>query len=422
MVGRPTGRAAVAKKAAELGALEVGRLSAPGLNFVGGVAGLALQVAPTGSRSWVLRIMVGAKRRELGLGGFPDVPLADARRLARDLRESVRAGSDPVAERAAAKVLLKANQALEVTFEQAAAAYIKGKADEWKNAKHAQQWTNTLATYAAPVFGKVPVHAVTAEHVLAVLEPIWRTKTETATRLRGRIETVLDFAATKKWRIGENPARWKGHLDMSLATPSKVATVEHHTALPINEVGGFMARLRKLTGPSARALEFLALTACRAGEVRGMSWAEVDLDAATWTIPAERMKMGKLHRVPLSEPALDLLRKQEKIVGEELVFPTYRGGQLSDMAMTQTCRRLGGKCVPHGMRSTFRDWVAERTNYAGDLAEMALAHTISNRVEAAYRRGDMFEKRRAMMKAWAAFVARAEVTGDVVSINSMAAA
>ena len=308
-----------------------------------------------------------------------------------------------------------------MTFEQATTAYLKGREGEWKNAKHAQQWKNTLETYAAPVFGKVPVHAVTAEHVLSVLEPIWLTKNETATRVRGRIETVLDFAATKKWRAGENPARWKGHLQHSLAAPSKVATVEHHTALPISEVGTFMVRLRDLHSASARALEFLTLTAGRAGEVRGATWAEIDLDAATWTIPGERMKMGKLHRVPLSKPTLDLLRKQERVAGSELVFPTHRGVPLSDMAMTQTCRRLGGKCVPHGMRSTFKDWASERTNYAGDLSEMALAHAIPNKVEAAYRRGDMFEKRRAMMTAWAAFVAKAEVKGDVVSINSKSA-
>ncbi len=412
----------MAKKAAELGALEVGRLKTPGLHFVGAVAGLGLQVAPTGSRSWILRIMVGTKRRELGLGGYPDVGLAAARVDAREIRKAVKDGRDPVAERAAAKALLKVNQALEVTFEQAVGHYIKGKAAEWDNAKHAQQWSNTLTTYAFPVFGKLPAHAVTEEHVLAVLDPIWHTKNTTAARVRGRIETILDFAATKKWRAGLNPARWKGHLSMSLAAPSKVSTVKHHDALPIGDIGAFMQQLRRLSGNSAKALEFLTLTAARSGEVRGATWAEIDLDDAAWTIPGERMKMGKEHRVPLSGPALELLRALPRIAGDEHVFPALRGGALSDMAMTATTRRLGGKCVPHGMRSTFRDWASERTNYASELAETALAHAIGNKVEAAYRRGDLFEKRRAMMEAWASFIAAPEVKATVVSITSKAAA
>lgn len=412
------------RKAVELGALDVSRLIKPGLHFVGGVAGLALQVTPAGARSWVLRMKVGIKRREMGLGGFPDVGLADARRRAREEREKADKGLDPIGERRAEKARLRADQALQITFELAADAYIKAHEAGWKNIKHAGQWKATLETYAYPLIGKMLVRDITTANVLSVIEPIWQTKTETASRLRGRIETVLNYATSRGLRSGENPARWKGHLDNSLPERAKIAPVVHHTALPVGEVGAFMVTLRDLSGMSAKALQFAILTAARSGEVRGATWAEIDLDEGVWVVPPERMKAKKEHRVPLSTPVLSLLRDVKelpRIAGDDFVFFAPRGGQLSDMAMTATCRRLGGKCVPHGFRSTFRDWVGDRTTYQTELAELALAHAVGDKVEAAYRRGNMFEKRRAMMEDWAAFVGKLDVKGAVVSINSKAA-
>jgi hypothetical protein len=291
------------KKARELSALEVGRLSEPGLHFVGVVSGLALQVQPSGARSWVLRFSVGGKRREMGLGGFPDVTLADARRRARDEREKADAGVDPIAERKASRSRLKAEQAKAFTFKQSALAYIEAHESTWRNAKHAEQWRNTLAsTY--PVLGDLQVRDVALPHILAVLQPIWKTKTETATRLRGRIESVLDWATARGYREGLNPARWKGHLDHLLPAPSRIMKAGHMPAVAVGEVGKFMKALRHQPGMGARALEFVILTAARSGEVRGATWAEIDLDEAIWTVPAERMKAGKEHRVPLSEPAV----------------------------------------------------------------------------------------------------------------------
>ena len=253
-------------------------------------------------------------------------------------------------------------------------------------------------------------------HVVKILEPIWNTKTETATRLRGRIESVLDWATVRGFRHGENPARWKGHLDKILPKPSKVTKVEHHVALPVDDIGAFMAELRKREGVAARALEFAILTAARSGEVRGATWSEIDLDSGVWIIPGERMKAGREHRVPLSEGAIKLLQALPRFGHTDLVFVAPRGGMLSDMTMTAVMRRMEVDAVPHGFRSTFRDWAAERTAYPRDVAEMALAHTIGDKVEAAYRRGDLFEKRCRMMADWAAFC-NTKVTGDVVPIN-----
>lgn len=408
------------RKVKELSALEVGRLATPGLHFVGGVAGLALQVQPSGARSWVLRLSVVGKRREMGLGGFPDVTMADARRRAREEREKADKGIDPIAERKASASRLRAEHAKAFTFESAARAYIEAHELGWRNAKHAEQWRNTLAsTY--PTIGAMQVRDVGLPQVLAVLQPIWKSKTETASRLRGRIESVLDWATARGFRDGLNPARWKGHLDHLLPAPGKIMKSAHHAAIPVGEAGAFMQALRMQQGTGARALEFVILTAARSGEVRGATWAEIDLDAATWLVPGERMKAGKEHRVPLSCAAIELLRGQPRIAGTDLVFPAPRGGLMSDMTLVAVTRRMGVNAVPHGFRSTFRDWCSERTNYPREVAEMALAHTIGDKVEAAYRRGDLFDKRRAMMSDWADFLARLDLKATVVSITSEAA-
>ena len=405
------------RKADELGPLAVSRLKAPGLHPVGGVAGLRLQVSPSGARSWILRTTVGGKRREKGLGGFPDVTLAGARDAARAARALIISGVDPIAESKAARSALHAAVAAAWTFDECAKAYIDAKSPEWSNAKHSAQWTATLSTYASPVMGPLLVRDIGLPNVLGVLEPIWKTKTETASRIRARIEAVLDWATVRKFRAGDNPARWKGNLDKLLPAPTKIAKVEHHTALSIDAVGAFMRELRKHEGMGARALEFVILTAARSGEVRGATWSEIDLNAAIWTIPSARMKMNKEHRVPLSDAALVLLRAFPRIKGADLVFAAPRGGVLSDMTLSAVLRRMQVQAVPHGFRSTFRDWCSERTNYPRDAAEMALAHAVGDKVEAAYRRGDLFEKRRLMMKDWAAFCGRVQVAADVTPIR-----
>ena len=404
------------KLAKELGALEVRNLTAPGLYFVGGVAGLALQVNPAGARSWTLRAVIGGKRRDMGLGAYSPtgMTLAKAREAATAARELIRQGVDPIQRQLEARSTLRAAMAEALTFKECGESYIKAHAASWKNAKHRQQWRNTLAQYAYPVFGELLVRDVKLSHVMQVLEPLWATTNETAVRLRGRIELVLDWAAARGLRDGMNPARWRGHLDKLLAKPSKVNNREHHAALPVGDMGAFMARLREAEGTGARALEFVILTAARSGEVRGATWAEIDTNAKVWTVPALRMKAGKEHRVPLSAEALALLASVPKVAATELVFQAPRGGALSDMTLTAVLRRMAVPAVPHGFRSTFRDWTAERTNYPRDVAEMALAHAIGDKVEAAYRRGDLFEKRRLMMADWAGFLGRADVKAEVI--------
>lgn len=393
------------KIAKELSALEVSRLKAPGFVSVGGVPGLSLQISPSGSRSWVLRVKVGMKRRDMGLGAYPGVTLAQARDKARQARDLIEQGHDPILERERAQSQLRAAQASAVTFEEAAHSFINAKAAEWTNTKHAAQWKATLETYAFSVLGKLHVADVEQAHILQVLEPIWTTKTETASRLRGRIENVLDWAKARGLRSGENPARWRGHLDKLLAKPTKVAKVEHHPAVPVDDAPAFCAALQERDGLAARALEFAMLTAARSGEVRGATWAEIDLERAIWVIPAERMKAKIEHRVPLAGRALALLKALPRVEGSDFVFPAPRGGQLSDMALTAVMRRMGLGYVPHGLRSTFRDWAAEKTNFPRDLAEKALAHVLTSAVEAAYQRSDMLERRREMMESWADYIA-----------------
>lgn len=409
------------RKAKELGPLDVSRLTKPGRWAVGGVDGLCLRVTDAGARSWVLRVMMAGARREMGLGGYPAVTLAGAKEAARRHRAAVSEGNDPIAERKSALSAAIAQRAAQKTFSQCCAAYIAAHEAGWRNDKHAQQWTNSLATYAEPVIGRLLVRDVATTHVLQVIEPLWSTKNETASRVRNRIELVLDWAATRGYREGPNPARWRGHLDKTLPRPSKVKKVEHHTALPIADAGAFLAKLRAAEGMGARALEFAILTAARSGEVRGMTWDEVDLRAKLWTIPGTRMKAGREHRVPLSAAAVKLLSALPRTEGVALVFPGTKGQQLSDMTLTAVCRRLGVDAVPHGFRSTFRDWAAERTAYPAEVAEMALAHAVGDKVEAAYRRGDLFAKRVGLMTDWAAFLARVETkTAKVVPIKRKA--
>lgn len=393
----------MARKARELSALEIGRLTAVGHHAVGGVAGLYLYVVESGARSWVLRTMVGGKRRHMGLGGFPEVTLAKARDKARAAKEQVSQGVDPIVQRLAVASSLKAQQATQKTFKEAALAYVDAHSQSWDNPKHRAQWVSTLENYAFPHIGNLLVRDVEQEQVLKVLEPIWTTKTETASRLRGRIESVLDWATVRKYRTGDNPARWRGHLDQLLAAPKKIQKVKHHRALPASQLADFMKKLHARPGIGARALEFAIYCAARSGEVRGAQWSEMDMESAVWKVPAERMKAKKEHRVPLSPSALSLLKSLPKGADTDLVFASSKGGPLSDMTLTLLMRRMEVDAVPHGFRSTFRDWVGESTNYPRELAEQALAHALESKVEAAYRRGDALEKRRKMMIDWAKF-------------------
>ncbi|WP_246020492.1 tyrosine-type recombinase/integrase [Aliigemmobacter aestuarii] len=409
-----------------MSAIEVKRLAHPGgrrnvLVSVGGVPGLHMQITPKGGRSWVLRVTVGTLRRDIGLGGFPGVTLAQAREKAREARAKIDSGIDPIEERKAVKAALIAAQRRGLTFEDAVDKALAAKLDAFKNAKHRQQWENTLATYALPELGKMLVQDITTQDILRVLQPLWSDKTETASRLRGRIEAVLNWATVAGHRSGDNPARWAGNLKELLPPPSKIATEGNHPALSLDDAPNWFADLQGRDGFGARALEFLALTATRSQEVRGAQWDEIDLANGLWIIPGARMKMGKEHRVPLSARAIDLLKALPRFEGNPLVFPAVRGGQLSDMTLSATMKRMHEAAVaegragyldrvskrpavPHGLRSTFRDWVAEKTTYPGDMAEVALAHRISNAVEASYRRGDMIEKRRRMMADWADFL------------------
>jgi integrase len=393
----------MAKVPEELGALAVSRLTDRGFYAVGGVTGLYLRVSKTGARSWILRIVVAGKRTDAGLGAYPTVTLAMARDKARAMRESVWSGDNPIEERRAKKAALIASNAKAMNFSQCQEKYLAAHSDGWNNPKHKAQWKSTLDTYAVPFIGAIDVALIDTPLVLNCLEPIWKIKTETATRLRGRIESILDWATTRGYRQGLNPARWKGHLEQLLIKPAKIQKVEHHPALPYAEIGAFMAALRETHGMGSRGLEFAILTAARSGEVRGATWVEIDLDAAMWVIPADRIKAKREHRVPLSQAAIALLRALPQMAGESLIFPGAKKNKpLSDMSLTAVLKRMNRHDITvHGFRSTFRDWASEETTFQGDIVEMALAHAIGNKVEAAYRRGDLFEKRIRLMAAWA---------------------
>jgi integrase len=385
-------------------------------------AGLYLQVSPTGTKSWVFRYSVKGRERYMGLGPFPDVSLADARGAANDCRKLRRQDIDPIDHRAGQRAEALLASAATKTFRECASVYVESKKDGWRNAKHAAQWTATLETYAYPVIGDLPVQTVDTALVEKVLKPIWASKTETASRVRGRIEAVLDWATVQGFRKGENPARWRGHLDKLLPARSKVRKVEHHPALPYGELPGFLEALRGQEGIAARALEFTILTVARTNETIGATLDEIGARAKLWTIAAERMKAERDHRVPLSKRALAILEEMKDEAAGDFVFPGGKASHpLSNMAMLQLVERMNARrtaagqprwtdpkngnkdIVPHGFRSTFRDWASERTNFPSEVVEMALAHAVGDKVEAAYRRGDLFEKRRKLMNAWAAY-------------------
>ena len=413
---------AVAKKAKELSDLKVKALKAEGRYAVGGADGLHLRIVGN-SRAWILRIKIGTKRSDIGLGPYPEVSLADARELARDHRKKVRDGIDPLQEKRDALAALRVERARTNTFEECAKAYIDAHKAGWKSDKHAKQWGATLETYAYPLFGSLPVASVDTGLVLKALRQIWDTKTETASRLRGRIENVLDWAKVSGYRDGDNPARWRGHLDKMLAARSKVQKVEHHAALPYADVAEFMAELRKRDGMAARALELAIMCASRSSEVRLATWAEFDLDdGKVWTIPADRMKAGKEHRVPLSDATVGMLNAVPRVEGTAFVFPAPRGGALSDMALTATLKRMGHHGITqHGFRSTFRDWAGETTAYPREVIEHALAHQLKDAAEAAYQRGDLLEKRARLMADWSKYCATARRSGaNVVPIQGAA--
>lgn len=406
------------KKVTEMSAIELRRIQEPGRYSVGGVAGLILEVRQTDSKSWILRVVVGDKRRHFGLGSYPEISLARAREKAREIREKIREGIDPAEERRQRRLALMGKRT--ITFKEAVVRCFEKKAAEFKSQKHASDWFSSVERFAFPVIGNTRVDEVFLTDILAILDPIWTKKTETATRLRQRLEYILNWATVSGYRQGDNPARWKGHLDAILPKPTKIKKVEHFAALPWKAIPDFMTDLRARKGISARALEFLILTAARSGEVRFATWDEIDFSARIWAIPANRMKAGKEHTVPLSDDALKLLKALPRFEGSDYIFPAPRGGALCDMSLSALCRRMKVDAVPHGFRSSFRDWCAESTNFAREVAEMALAHTIESSVEAAYRRGDLLKKRRHLMESWATFCWAPRVDEKVTAINQTA--
>lgn len=406
----------MARQQQRLSALQVTKLTKTGLYGDGG--GLTLQITATGAKSWLFRYMVAGKSFGMGLGPTHTVSLADARQKALEARKLLLDGINPLTAKKQNQIAAALAEAKMMTFDQCAKAYILAHKAGWKNAKHGDQWTNTIHTYASPVFGHFPVAEIDTALVVKCLTPIWESKTETASRLRGRIESVLAWATTSGYRTGENPARWKGHLENLLATISKSGRTKNHPSLPWSRIGAFMAALRAREGASAQAVEFAILTACRSGEVRGARWTEFDMDNKVWTIPAERMKAKREHQVPLSNAALALLASMPKDSNLDVVFAGTKGQALSDMSLTAVIRRMNGDDRPvwadvngnsitvHGFRSSFRMWAAETTNYPREVAEHALAHQLPDAVERAYQRGSQFAKRAALMEEWSVYCSK----------------
>ena len=380
--------------------LKVTRLKIRGMHADGG--GLYLQVSRYDTKSWIFRYTLEGQQHDMGMGPLHSITLAAAREKATAYRAMLVEGIDPIQARNATRNARMSEAARAMSFAECARRYIASHRAGWKNPKHAEQWVNTLATYAESVFGELPVQAVDTTLVMKAIEPLWIVKPETASRLRGRIESVLDWAKIRELRTGDNPARWRGHLDQLLPARGKVRAVEHHAALAYQKIGDFMAALREQGGTAARALEFAILTAARTGEVIGATWNEIDVTAKVWTVPPQRMKAEKEHKVPLSARVLEVIGRQQTMRESDFVFPSTRAGKpLSNMAMAELLKRMGhGNVTVHGFRSSFRDWASEQTNYPREVCEMALAHAVDSKVEAAYRRGDLFEKRRRLMNDW----------------------
>ena len=393
----------MARQVNRLTAAGVAKISTRGMHPDGD--GLYLQVSNGGAKSWIYRYSLNGRSREMGFGPARVVGLKAAREKAARARRLRYDGVDPIDARRVERARLSQPVSRAPTFRTAANAYIAAHEAGWRNAKHRYQWRATLSTYAEPFVGTVPVDRIATPDILKILEPIWAVKPETATRVRARVEAVLDWAAARGHRKGENPARWKGHLDKLLPASGKLRRVTHYAALPYGQIADFMRKTQARPGTAASALKFLILTACRTGEVLGARWSEIDLAAKLWVVPGGRMKAHKEHRVPLSGEAVRLLEVQRKLALGEFVFPRKgRDKPLSNMAILMLMRRMGrGDLTAHGFRSTFRDWVAEQTEASHQVAEMALAHSIGNAVEAAYRRGDLLEKRTVLMEAWARY-------------------
>jgi integrase len=415
----------MARKVEKLSSAAVKNANKPGMYGDGG--GLWLHVGPNAldednkptktGKSWIFRFMLDGKAREMGLGPLYTIGLSEARDLAQECRKQVLGGIDPLEVKHAKRKARKLEAAKAITFKDCAGKYIAANKAGWRNAKHAGQWEATLKAYVYPIIGPLAVGEIDTGHVTKILTPIWTTKTETASRVRGRIEQVLDYATTHGWRGGENPARWRGHLENVLPKKSKVAKVEHHAALPWREIGAFTKTLKAENGTAALALQFAILTAARTGEVIGARWSEIDLQQKVWTVPAERMKAEREHRVPLTEDAVAILTEAKKIPQEntDYVFPGGKKDKpLSNMAMLVLLKRMKrGDLTAHGFRSTFRDWAAE-TGQPNDIAEAALAHTLGSKTAIAYQRGDMLDRRRKLMESWAEWCARVAPVGDNV--------
>jgi integrase len=401
-------------KTMKLNALKLRTLTTHGTYGDGG--GLYLQVRGARQRSWLFRYKIKGRGRLMGLGPFPDVGLAEAREAATAARKLLRTGTDPLEQRRHQRADAEA-KACAFTFAQVAQRYLAAHEKGWKNAEHRRQIRAALVDVASPIIGSRAIEAISVEDVMRVLEPIWHATPETASRIRGRIEAVIDYATAQGWRVGDNPARWQGHMENLLPARGRLALVVHHPALPWGEVGAFMAELRKQDGVSARALEFSIHTAARSGEVLGATWGEIDMQTAIWTVPSWRMKAGREHRVPLSVQAVAALHEAEiwrtNATPDAIVFPGRRGRRMNRIASFTLLRRMGrGDLTQHGFRSTFREWCAEATNYPREIAERALAHDTGNKVEQAYQRGDHLERRRLLMAEWSDFCTSTPLTTD----------